>query len=82
MGTTCRVQNLSRVSTPYLRPVAPQHQRVLERLGVSALITSSTPIDEAVIGTEAFRELAVSHWRKMSSSSPIYKLDQRDYYRS
>ena len=57
-------------------------QRVLERLGVSALITSSTPIDEKVIDKEALHELATSHWRKMSSSSPIFKLDQRDYYRS
>ena len=59
-----------------------QHQRVLARLGVSSPITSSTPIDEKVIGADALRELATSHWRKMSSSSPIFKLDQRDYYRS
>eukprot|EP00752_Nemacystus_decipiens_P009587 g8565.t2 len=57
-------------------------QRVLARLGVSSPISSSTPIDEKVIGADTLRELATSHWRKMSSSSPIFKLDQRDYYRS
>ncbi|CAM9323480.1 unnamed protein product [Ectocarpus fasciculatus] len=57
-------------------------QRMLGRLGISAPITSSTPIDEEVISAEALLALCTSHFRKMASSSPLYKIDVRDYYRS
>ncbi|CAM9363404.1 unnamed protein product [Pylaiella littoralis] len=57
-------------------------QRILDRLGMSTPITSSTPTDETVVTTQTLRDVCTSHWRKMASSSPVYKLDQRDYYRS
>ncbi|CAM9229407.1 unnamed protein product [Laminaria digitata] len=57
-------------------------QRMLARLGLSTPITPTTPVDEDIITADALLEACTSHWRKMASSSPLYKIDMRDYFRS
>ncbi|CAM9152488.1 unnamed protein product, partial [Hapterophycus canaliculatus] len=67
----------------HLAPLAMHRfQRMLKRLRVSKPITRTTPIDEGVISAEALHDACTSHYRKMVSSSPLYKIDMRDYYRS
>lgn len=54
---------------------------MLARLGLSTPITTTTPVDEDIITADALLEACTSHWRKMASSSPLYKIDMRDYFR-
>lgn len=54
---------------------------MLARLGLSTPITATTPIDERIITTDALFEACTSHWRKMASSSSLFKLEMRDYFR-
>lgn len=54
---------------------------MLARLGLSTPITATTPIDEEIITADALFEACTSHWRKMASSSPLFKIDMREYFR-
>lgn len=54
---------------------------MLARLGLSTPITATTPIDEGIITADALFEACTSHYRKMASSSPLFKIDMREYFR-
>lgn len=56
-------------------------QRMLARLGLSTPITCNTPIDEDIIPDLDLKDLCSSHWRKFLGSSPLFKVNMRDYFR-